>query len=91
MSHAPSTFRADSGQDVQFDWKDPSSLHRRDDEGVLSGFRTVRRGELAELIRFVMYLPEEERHDYAIQKSGDHRFEWAEIAALAQRPDFPAA
>jgi hypothetical protein len=90
MSNAPSTFRAESGQDVHFDWDDGAELHRRHDGGLLSGFRSVRRGELAELIRFVMHLPEAERRDYAIEKAGDHRLEGHEIAALAKRPDFPA-
>ncbi|MGN6356353.1 MAG: hypothetical protein ACTHLU_02590 [Novosphingobium sp.] len=89
MSNAPSTFRAESGQDVHFDWDDGAELHRRNDGGLLSGFKAVRRGELAELIRFVMHLPEAERRDYAIAKAGDHRLEWPEITALAARPDFP--
>ena len=45
--------------------------------------------QLAELIRFVMHLPEGERRDYAIEKAGDHRLEWPEITALAKRADFP--
>lgn len=91
MSNAPSTFRAESGQDVHFDWDDAAELHRRGDDGLLSGFKAVRRGQLAELIRFVMHLPEQERRDYAIEKAGDHRLEWPEITALSRRTDFPQA
>ena len=91
MSNAPSTFRAESGQDVHFDWDDSAELHRRHDGGLLAGFKAVRRGTLAELIRFVMHLPDAERRDYSIEKAGDHRLEWPEITALAKRPDFPTA
>ena len=91
MSNAPSTFRAESGQTVHFDWDDSAELHRRHDGGLLAGFKAVRRGNLAELIRFVMHLPEGERRDYSIEKAGDHRLEWHEITALAKRPDFPKA
>jgi hypothetical protein len=91
MSNAPSTFRAEGGQDVHFDWDDGAELHRRSDGGLLSGFKALRRGDLAELIRFVMHLPEAERRDYVIAKAGDHRLEWPEITALAARPDFPKA
>ena len=90
MSHSPTTFRAESGHDVAFDWDDAAELHRRDDEGVFSRFKAIRRGELAELVRFVMTLPEGDRPDYAIQKAGDRRIEWPEISALARRTDFPA-
>lgn len=90
MSNAPSTFRAESGQDVHFAWDDSAELHRRNDGGgLLSGFKATRRGTLAELVRFVTHLPEDERRDYVIEKAGDHRLEWHEIAALAKRPDFP--
>jgi hypothetical protein len=90
MSNAPSTFRAESGQDVHFAWDDSAELHRRHDGGLLSGFKAVRRGNLAELVRFVMHLTPAERRDYSIEKAGDHRLEWPEIAALAKRADFPA-
>ena len=72
-------------------WDDGAELHRRDDGGLLSGFKAVRRGDLAELIRVVMQMPEAERRHYAIAKAGDHRLEWPEITALASRPDFPKA
>lgn len=89
MNDGPSTFRGSPDHDDGFEWNDSASLHQRDDEGVLSGFQAIRRGRLVELIRFVMHLPSDERPNYEIQKAGDRRFEWPEIKALAERPDFP--
>jgi hypothetical protein len=94
MNDAPSTFRGDSGHHAsgnegEFEWNDAAELQCSSTEGVLSSFQTIRRGEMGELVRFVMTLPEADRPDYAIQKAGDRRFEWREIAALARRPDFP--
>ena len=50
----------------------------------------MRSGTLAELVHFVIALPESERADYTIEKKGDHRLTAGEIAALSRRPDFPA-
>lgn len=89
MSTSPSTFKAEpAGHGI--DWDDPSSLHRGDDGGgVLHDLKTIRHGTLAELVRFVLTLPEGQRPRYAIQKSGDHRLSIGEILALSRRPDFP--
>ena len=65
--------------------------HRELDGGVLAGLKAVRHGTLAELIRFILTLPEGERANYEIEKSGDHRLAMGEILKLAKRPDFPAA
>lgn len=90
MSNSPSTFKAEPATGG-IDWDDPSSLHRDDDGGgVLHHFKTVRHGTLAELIRFVLTLPEDQRSRYAIQKSGDRRLTADDILALSRRPDFPA-
>lgn len=92
MSHNPTTFAGEPPHDNgQVDWTDYATLHRRGDGGVLSGFKSIRHGTLAELVRFVAHLPEDERRDYAIEKAGDHRYEWHEIMALYQRADFPHA
>ena len=91
MSNSPQTFKAETGAGG-IDWEDPSSLHRGDDGGgVLHDFKTVRHGTLAELVRFVLTLPEDQQSSYAIQKSGDRRFTADEILALSRRPDFPGA
>lgn len=89
MSTNPTTFQGEPG-DIEFDWNDAADLQRKGDSGVLRRFNTVRRGTVAELVNFVMDLPESEQDQYAIQKSGDARFEIGAIRALARRPGFPA-
>jgi hypothetical protein len=92
MDSHPSTFRGKRDTSGGPVWNSPATLHRNDDGGgVLGGFKAVRSGTLADLVRFVMSLPEGERADYAIEKEGDHRLQLVEIAALARRLDFPAA
>lgn len=89
MSSTPSTFKGEPSH-AGIDWDDPSSLHRSDDGGgLLNGLKAIRHGGLAELIRYVIALPETERHRYVIDKSGDHRLTTGEIMALSRRPDFP--
>ena len=91
MSTSPSTFKAEPGHGG-LDWNVPAALHRSDDGGgVLHDMKAVRHGSLAELVRFVMTLPEEQRDLYVIDKSGDHRLTIGEIRNLSRRPDFPAA
>jgi hypothetical protein len=92
MSSHPSTFRGGTDTSGGPVWNSPATLHRSNDGGgVFGGFKAVRSGTLADMVRYVMSLPEEERADYAIEKEGDHRLQIAEIAALARRLDFPAA
>jgi len=91
MTDHPTTFRAEPS-DQTIDWDDRAALHRADDgQGLFDGAKALRRGTLAELVRHVMTLPEEERQDYVIQKAGDRKLDMAEIAALAERQDFPEA
>ncbi len=72
------------------EWDDHSELHRKDDGGgVFSGLKSIRSGTLADLVSYVAHLPEDERGNYEIEKSGDHRLSIAEIMALASRSDFP--
>lgn len=88
MSSNPTTFQGEPG-DIDFDWNDAADLQRTEDSGVLRQFQTVRRGTVAELVTFVMNLPAADQDHYAIQKSGDGRFEIGAIRALARRPGFP--
>jgi hypothetical protein len=86
----PSTFRAEPNGRSGPDWDDVASLHRSNDGGgLLSELKAVRHGPLAELVRFVLCLPEAERSHYVIEKAGDHRLGIGEILALSRRPDFP--
>ncbi len=90
MSDSPPTFGTDPGLHSAVGWSDQSTLHRKDDGGgLLYRLKSIRQGTLAELVRFVMLLPEAERKAYVIEKPGDHRLEFAEIVQLAGRPDFP--
>jgi hypothetical protein len=86
----PTTFKAESGKPSGMDWDDHATLHRGEDSaGVLSKLKIVRQGTLAELVRFVLSLPEGDRETYVIQKAGDHALKFGEIEALSRRPDFP--
>lgn len=92
MTDHPSTFGGEDNSGSGIEWDDRASLHlAKDGDGLLDGAKGLRRGSLAELVRFVMLLPEAERGDYVIEKAGDHRLTYSEIAALAARDDFPAA
>ena len=85
----PTTYKGESGGTGATEWNDGAALLRNEDSGVGYQFKTIRRGTFAELIRFILTLSEDEQNDYAIQKSGDRRFEIAEIRTLAASPDFP--
>ncbi|QFT77620.1 hypothetical protein [Erythrobacter sp. THAF29] len=74
------------------DWEAYCTLHRADDGGgLLDAVKSIRHGSLAELVRYIMLLPSERRTEYVIEKAGDHRLGYGEIAALARRDDFPFA
>lgn len=86
--HPPATNASESPKGIN--WGDHATLHRGDDgAGVLYAMKAVRRGTLAEMVSFVMSLPESERSAYVIEKAGDHRLGAGEIRALAARADFP--
>lgn len=74
------------------DWDAYCTLHKADDGGgVLDAVKSLRKGTLAELINYVMLLPEEERRSLVIEKAGDHRLTYSEVAALSRRDDFPGS
>lgn len=90
MSDTPSTIHDDANAPKGFGWNDAAELHRCEDGGGLfHRLKTIRRGTMAELIHFVMELPEGKQPDYAIQKEGDRMFKIGEIRSLARRADFP--
>lgn len=90
MNDTPSTIQTGGTTPTGFAWNDSAELHKCEDGGGLfHRFKTLRRGTVAELIEFVMDLPEEKREDYAIQKDGDRTFKIGEIRALYRRSDFP--
>jgi hypothetical protein len=80
----------DPANSSHVEWNDFSELHVKDDGGgILSGLKAIRQGTLAELVYFVASLPEDERDQYVIDKSGDHRLTIGEIMMLSRRSDFP--
>ncbi|MFV0643464.1 MAG: hypothetical protein ACK5NN_03035 [Sphingomonadaceae bacterium] len=90
MTDHPTTFKGEDSNGNGVGWEDRASLHMANDgDGLLDGFKAVRRGSLAQMVHFVMDLPEEERTRYSIEKAGDHKLSYAEIAALADRDDYP--
>ncbi len=93
MSENPTTTQAEPASAITASagWNDAAELHKCEDGGGLfERFKTIRRGTFAELIAFVMNMPEDQQDDYAIQKEGDHRFSIGEIRGLSRRADFPA-
>lgn len=92
MSDNPSTIEAGEGAPQGFGWNDSAELHKCEDGGgVFHRFKTIRRGTVAELIRFVIDMPEDRQQDYAIQKDGDRTFRIGDIRSLSRRRDFPKA
>jgi hypothetical protein len=92
MSDTASTIETTATPTKGFGWHDTAELHKCEDGGGLfHSFKTIRRGTVAELIAFVMGLPEDKQDDYAIEKDGDHTLRIGEIRALSRRDDFPAS
>lgn len=92
MSQHPTTFAGEFPHDTGVGWDDCATLHRREGGGgLLHGFKVLRKGTLADLVRFVSSLPVEERSHYMIEKAGDRQYHPHEIMALVRRSDFPLA
>ena len=89
MSQHPSTIAGEAAHDTGIGWDDMASLHHRDGGGLLHGFKVIRKGSLAELVRFFANLPVVERSNYMIEKAGDRQYQPHEIMGMAMRPDFP--
>jgi hypothetical protein len=91
MSDNPTTIQAEPGGPARAGWDDAAELHKCEDGGGLfHRLKTIRRGSLAELIAFVLSMPDDQQGDYAIQKEGDHQLRIGEIRSLSRRADFPA-
>jgi len=92
VSQHPTTFAGENPDDRGIGWNDCATLHRRQDGGgLLHGFKAIRKGTLAQLVRALALLPAEERAHYMIEKAGDRQYHPDEIMALGRRPDFPRA
>jgi hypothetical protein len=92
MSETPSTIETTDTPARSFGWDDTAELHKcQDGGGLFHNLKTIRRGTVAELIRYVIGLPEDKQDDYAIEKDGDHTLKIGEIRHLHRRADFPLA
>lgn len=90
MSNSPSTIQGNGVPQAGFGWDDSAELHKcADGGGLFHRLKVIRRGTVAELVAFVMTLPEQAQQDYAIQKAGDHTLYIGEIRALSRRSDYP--
>lgn len=90
MSLHPTTFQGENPEDHGIGWNDCATLHRiNDGGGLLHGFKAIRKGTLADLVRSVALLPDAERGHYMIEKAGDRQYHPHEIMALVRRSDFP--
>ena len=86
MTDHPSTYRAAKTHTVGIEWDDRASVHRKGDgQGVFDGAKALNRGTLAEMVRLVSRMAEDERGDYVIQKAGDSKLDTAEIMGLAEK------
>lgn len=95
MSDIPSTIETSNGSGIpapSYGWDDTAELHKCEDGGGLfHNLKMIRRGTMAELVSFVMGLPEDKQDDYAIEKDGDHTLRIGEIRHLYRRADFPGS
>ncbi|MET1756564.1 hypothetical protein ABVV53_14060 [Novosphingobium sp. RD2P27] len=91
MSDNPTTIHAGPEGAGGIDWGDAAQLHKCEDGGGLfHRFKTIRSGSLAEMVAFVMSMPDDQQDDYGILKEGDRRLSIGEIRNLWRRGDFPA-
>ena len=92
MTDHPSTYKGRTLKSGEHQWDDRASLHSADDgSGVFDSMKALRRGTFAEMIRHIALLPEEDRSQYVIEKSGDRTYSADEAIELSQHEDFPAA
>lgn len=73
------------------DWDAAATVHERDDAGseMYFEFKTLASGTLAEMVRFVCGMPNEDRARVVLDSAGRPTMAVTDIMALAARPDFP--
>lgn len=90
MSENPTTIQGEADRLAGMGWNDAGQLLKCEDGGgVFHRFKTIRTGSFAELVSFVMSMPDDQQANYAILKEGDRRFTIGEIRELSRHPDFP--
>lgn len=89
MSDHPTTYHGEAA-DGGIAWDDRAEIHRRGDgRGIMDGAKDIHDGSFLEMVRLMMAMPPEERHDHVIQKLGDRMIDASEVEAIAARPDYP--
>ncbi|MGH6743604.1 hypothetical protein EDF58_1011382 [Novosphingobium sp. PhB57] len=89
MSDFPTTIQGIPAGDSP-GWNDGAELHKATDgSGLFNVFKAIRRDTVANLIRYVMHLPEADQVNYSVQKDGDRLLEIGDIRRLYRRTDFP--
>ncbi|KPF55526.1 hypothetical protein J2792_000573 [Novosphingobium capsulatum] len=84
------TIRAEGRAGAQDFWNDHATIVTRDAAGsVLHGFAVLHSGSFAEMVRMMGRMPEADRNDLVIEKSGDRSYGPAEALELFKRADFP--
>jgi hypothetical protein len=84
------TIRAEYRAGAQDFWNDHATIVPRDAAGsVLHGFAVLHSGTFAEMVRLMGRMPEADRIELIIEKSGDRHYGPAEALELFKRADFP--
>lgn len=84
------TIRAESHDAVREFWNDHATIVTRDAAGsLLHGFAVLHSGTFAEMVRLMGRMPEADRAEMVIEKSGDRSYGPDEALALFRRADFP--
>ena len=77
------TIRAESRDSAHDFWNDHATIVPRDAAGsVLHGFAVLHSGTFAEMVRLMGRMPEADRAELIIEKSGDRNYGPAEAVAL---------
>ncbi|GAB5347416.1 hypothetical protein [Alteriqipengyuania sp. 357] len=89
MSDHPTTYNAEEAEGG-IAWDDRAEIHIKDDgRGLLDGSKGIHDGTFLEMVRLMMAMDPEKRHDHVIQKLGDRMFPASEVEAIAARSDYP--
>jgi len=83
------TIRAESHDAAHDFWNDHATIVPRDAGGVLHAFAVLHSGTFAEMVRLMARMPESDRAELIIEKSGDRHYGPAEALDLFKRADFP--
>lgn len=84
------TIRAESRDQAHDFWNDHATIVPREAAGgLLHAFAVLHSGRFSEMVRLMGRMPEADRAELVIEKSGDRHYGPAEALALFRRADFP--